>query len=74
MALMPTCSTCGQPHWRFSACAEAPALAAKEIADARERERLKVIPQPKHDPPQQRKFTSDRYVQVAPGKYARKER
>jgi hypothetical protein len=25
MAEMPTCSTCNKPHWRFTACADAPA-------------------------------------------------
>ncbi len=25
MADMPLCSTCSKPHWRFTACADAPA-------------------------------------------------
>lgn len=66
----PVCATCGQAHWRFTPCEN------REQADARERElaiqrdKLRVIPQPKHDPPQRRKFTSDKYVQVGPGRFA----
>jgi hypothetical protein len=30
MAEMPTCSTCKKPHWRFVACADAPAPARLE--------------------------------------------
>jgi hypothetical protein len=78
MSEMPTCSKCGQPHWRFSACEDAPALAAKEVADARERERLKVKPELSTPPGMVRvgpnKFARDTgarptYVQIAPGKY-----
>ena len=74
MAEKPTCAKCGNQHWLFTRCEQAPEAAAVELANARERERLKVIPQPKHDPPQRRKFTSDTYVQVAPGKFVRKVR
>lgn len=83
MSEMPTCTTCGLPHWRFKPCAEAPALAAKEAAATRERERLKVQPELKCPPGFVRvghnKFARDvprdgltnrpSFVQIAPGKY-----
>lgn len=62
MSEMPTCTKCGAAHWRFSPCAEAPALAAKEQAVARDRERLKVVPEASPPPG---------YVRVGPNKFAR---
>src|SRR5438045_4088904 len=62
MAEMPTCTKCGQPHWRFASCEDAPALAAKEVTREREQERLKVRPEPNTPPG---------YVRIGPGKFAR---
>lgn len=32
MADMPTCSQCKRPHWRFTACADAPDLPEPRVA------------------------------------------
>lgn len=83
MSDMPTCTKCGASHWRFKPCAEAPALAEKEAADARERERLKVRPElpvpagfvrvgPNkfaRDVPRDGLTNRPSFVQIAPGKY-----
>jgi hypothetical protein len=78
MSEMPTCLKCNQPHWRFADCAEAPALAARELEQAIEAERLKVRPEAKPPPGYVRvgpnKFAratdhKPTYVQIAPGKY-----
>lgn len=84
----PTCSRCGQQHWKFTACENAEQAAAREAELAREREKLKVVPELKPPPGYVRigvnKFARidaqrpglggrSSYVMVAPGKYERRK-
>lgn len=61
----PLCSKCGDLHWRFVKCVDAPAANAADIARAVTAEKLKVVPEYRFDRDREpHQFESDNFVNV----------
>lgn len=68
----PTCKRCGEPHWRFVKCIEAPAENAYDVARLKASEGT-LVPVPisrAHARPPV--LTSRNFTQQAPGVYRRR--